>query len=96
MADPLEAEPTASSRVLLAVADATGLDPLDLPPLCDVVDPDALDAVFPVARDEGARRRGERQVSFSYAGVDVLVIGDGAVTVAAGLPRSADGGDVDA
>ena len=35
-----------SQQVIEAVADAKGVDPLDLPPLYDSVDPDALDSLF--------------------------------------------------
>lgn len=69
----------ATERVADALAAATGTDPTRLePPLYDVVDPDALDALV-----EGAT--GVR-VSFDYDGHHVVVHGDGAVTV--------DGNDV--
>ncbi|MFC7135555.1 HalOD1 output domain-containing protein [Halobaculum litoreum] len=45
-ADPVEPEPV-SVRVVECVAEATGLDATDLDPLYEVVDPDALDALFP-------------------------------------------------
>lgn len=35
-----------SGAVIRAVAEHVGADPVDLPPLFDAVDPDALDAMF--------------------------------------------------
>jgi len=70
---------SASSRVVLAVAEATGTDPADLPPLYEVIDPDALDAVFRSGVD-GNQGNGEweddRELRFSYAGREVSVRSD--------------------
>ncbi len=46
---------------------------MELPPLYDAVDPDALNAV--------AAGLSEGQVKFPYAGYDVTVYGDGTVTL---------------
>jgi len=43
--DP-ESGSSAAEAVIWALADAAGVDPTDLPPLFDYVDPDALDALF--------------------------------------------------
>lgn len=59
-----------------AVATATELSPLELPPLGDVgVDPEALDALFESSHDPS------RRLSFHYAGLLVSLFGDGTVTV---------------
>lgn len=63
-----------SVRVAEALADAVGIDPVALePPLNDVVDPEALDAL--VASDAEAR------VEFTYHGRCVTVRADGTVVV---------------
>ena len=59
-----------------AVAAATELSPLDLPPLADIgVDPEALDAIFTPCCDPS------RYLTFNYAGLLVSLFGDGTVTV---------------
>lgn len=69
-----------SQAVVEAVADAEDVDPLDLgAPLYDVIDPDALDALFGTTH-EGGRRTG--RVTFEYCGHTVVVASDGAVTIA--------------
>jgi len=70
---------TASERVIEAVADRRGIDPLDLEPaLYSAIDPDKLDALV-----SGAQRRGRSTVvvSFEYQGYDVTVDADGSVTL---------------
>lgn len=62
-----------STRVVHAVAATTGHDPLDLPPLYDVVDPDALDSLIPPG--------GGCSLSFRFAGTRVRVTESGAVDV---------------
>lgn len=53
-----------SQAVIMAVADAEGVDPVDLPPLAEAIDPDALDQLL--SGDEG-------QVRFNYNGYGVTV-----------------------
>lgn len=67
-----------SATVIENVAGHKGTEALLLdPPLYDVLDPDALDALF---RDvDGTRRTGE--VSFEYCGCHVTVASDGRVLV---------------
>lgn len=62
--------------VVSAVAEASGSDPLDLPPLADVIDPDALNTLF--ASRSGAS---EAKIRIQYAGYEVIVEGEGAVHV---------------
>lgn len=61
--------------VLAAIEDARGIEPLEFEqPLFEVIDPDALDALF---RHDGS----DVSVEFSYLGYDVHVSSDGHVTV---------------
>jgi len=64
-----------SVTVVEAVADAEGVDPIDLlTPLADAVDPDALDVIF---------QNGTGRVSFDYSGYEVTVDAEGTVSVSA-------------
>lgn len=68
-----------SSRIVEAVAAARDVDPTELRPLYEVVDPDALDAfVASVAGEDGAD---SAIVRFEYEGETVLIRGDGSVRV---------------
>lgn len=71
-----EDEPV-STRVIAAVADACDVDPLELPPLGDVLDPDALDQLF----NSFDSRIGPGRVDFMMAGCEVVVHSDGEVVV---------------
>lgn len=62
-----------SERVVQKVAARTGRDQLELPVLHDCVDPDALDTL--VDGMSGG------QISFTYAGQDVTITGDGEITL---------------
>lgn len=67
-----------STRVVEAIAEAEGVDPVALdPPLNAVIDLDALDELF--SPNSGVPRPSGR-VEFEYDGYDVVVEG-GAVTV---------------
>jgi hypothetical protein len=71
---------SASEVVLRKVADAEGEVPGDLdPPLFQVVDPDALDALFAPTAGDSERTTG--MVRFEYLGYKVTVLADGSVTV---------------
>lgn len=59
------------SAVLRAVSAVTGRDPGSLPPLTEVVDPDALDAVFG-PRSTGVPRTGGH-LAFCYSGCRVTI-----------------------
>lgn len=69
-------ENTPVYAVVSAVSDASGLDMLELPPLYEAINPDALNELF-TARSEPA----VGEVSFEYAGYDVVVRGTGVVEV---------------
>jgi len=65
-------KPSQSTKVVEAVADELDVDPMDLDPLIEVIDPDALDTLF-----KGQNRSGE--IRFSYSGYRVIVQEDGQV-----------------
>lgn len=67
-----------SEAVVEALADAKGVDPLELDPLYEVIDPDALDALFDGAAADG-RRQG--RIEFRTAGYRVEVTSTGRVHV---------------
>lgn len=70
-----------SVRVVEAVADAKGIDPLDVEPLSHAVDPDALDALF-APRADATPRDADASLQFTFAGHTVVVDADGTVVVA--------------
>lgn len=71
---------TLSTAIITAMAEHEGIDPVELDhPLYEVVDPDALDALFPVQRDGTGAPIG--RLSFSYNGYEVHVTSDGDVRV---------------
>lgn len=55
-----------------AVADYTGRDALDLPPLYEVIDPDAFEQLFKPLQENGTRANGGR-IRFTYAGCDISI-----------------------
>lgn len=61
--------------VALVVADAEGVSPLELPPLYETIDPDALGAIF---RHD---TRPDVAVTFPYAGYTVVVRGDDRISL---------------
>ena len=66
-----------SLRVVQAVANAEGVDPVELEPaLYDAVDPTAIDELF-APTTPNASRNG--RLRFRYRGYDVTVQSDGAV-----------------
>ncbi len=74
-----------SEKVIDAVAEAEGIEPVDVaPPLYEVVDPEALDRVF--APSTGDQLSGE--VTFSYSGHEITVGADGEVLVYSDAARS--------
>lgn len=68
-----------STTVILSVAQALDAEVLSLPPLNDVVDPDALNALFG-PRGDGVPRTGG-QVNFVVADCEVTVRSEGIVVV---------------
>lgn len=70
-ADPQD---EAFTVVLRAVADVSGTPLTDLRPIADVVDPDALEGLFPSGRGDG-------RVVFRYEGFTIAVGADRTVRV---------------
>ena len=68
-----------SQTVVLAVAEATGDDAMELPPLYDTIDPDALNELFDSSTGGAITRSG--RVEFTYASCDVTVHADERVAV---------------
>lgn len=64
-------------RIVDGIAALEGTDPMELPPLFDAVDPDALAAIF-ATTESGGRRAG--RVEFTYADHRVAVAFDEAGT----------------
>ncbi|WP_222913399.1 HalOD1 output domain-containing protein [Natrinema sp. SYSU A 869] len=71
-----DTENTPVYAVVSAVSEASDLDMLELPPLYEAINPDALNELF-TSRSEPA----VGEVSFEYAGYDVVVRGTGVVEV---------------
>ncbi|WP_049889298.1 HalOD1 output domain-containing protein [Natronolimnohabitans innermongolicus] len=76
--DPDTGEP-ASVTVVTAVASLSGVGPLELEPLYEAVDPDALDAL--VRHTHRVEDTGTHELWFSYEGYDVGVRSDGRVEI---------------
>lgn len=70
-----------SQRVIMTAADACDIDPLELPPLYDAIDPDALDTLF--HQERGSSQRALGRVVFLFNDCEVVVHSDGAVDVTA-------------
>lgn len=68
-----------TQAIVEAVAEADDVDPLDLPPLYETVDPDALETLF-TATNTSPRSTGK--VTFEYSGHTVVVSSDGSIMVA--------------
>lgn len=75
-ADPGDDAVTLSEAVISSVAAHKGIEATELPPLYDVLDPDALDALF-----ETSSGRADGAVTFVYAGCTVECASDGSVDV---------------
>ena len=71
MEHEIESDEAVSDAVVLAVSAIQGRDPISLPPLGEVVDPDSLDRIFDSQLD-GMSRTGGR-VSFTYADCYVTI-----------------------
>jgi hypothetical protein len=66
-----------SMKVVAHVATVTDQEVTQLPPLYDRIDPEALDAVV----DSAAKRQSQLTIRFTYAGQQVTVNADGAVSI---------------
>ncbi|WP_049916866.1 HalOD1 output domain-containing protein [Halogeometricum pallidum] len=61
---------TVTETVIAAVAEANGIEPTDLDPLFDVIDPDALNDIY---RTKWAQSPRSLTVEFQYEGCTVVV-----------------------
>ncbi len=68
-----------TERIVETVATTKSVDPLDLPPLYDSIDPEALEKLVD--------RMDEGEVVFTYAETEVTVTEDGSVDVVEGDRR---------
>ena len=73
-------ERTLSEAVVEAVAAAAGMDPLQLAPLYESVDPDALDMIF-MPEASGRPREGDASIAFPVCGYEVVVKSYGRIIV---------------
>lgn len=71
--DEIGPDERASEAVVRAVGAVTGRSPLELDPLFEVVDPDALDALFEPPPDEEART--DVRVTLRLGGCEVTIEG---------------------
>lgn len=67
---------SATVAVVEAIAAVLGTEPIELPPLYDAIDTDALDALY-----ESHDGEGELRVEFCYNGFNIVVQGGPQVTV---------------
>jgi len=70
--DSFDTEETLSVTVVTAVAEATGQSPLEMDPLWESIDPDALASLL----DDTARSASSPTVTFTYCGCRVTVTPD--------------------
>lgn len=87
----IEEEETVSMAILRAVSAVEGCDPLSLKPLADVVDTDALDALF-ASRYCGTSRSGGR-LSFVYSNCRITVEDGERLTLRPLAPGSSETND---
>lgn len=80
-ADERSMDDTMSDRVITAVANTKGMNPMNLDPLYEVIEPDALNALY--KRDELGRARSPERVEFTYCGCEVVIAGKNSVSVSA-------------
>lgn len=69
----LEDDSVPSEAVVRAIAQAKGVDPVEMPSLYGIVDPEALDTVF--------KSSGGSYVQFPFCGYTVAVVSDGRIIV---------------
>jgi len=76
-----------STAVIQSTAEFLGHDPIELRPLGERIDTDALDSLFAVTGNTPAREDSSGTVRFEYHGVDVRVAFDDDATYSVGLSR---------
>jgi hypothetical protein len=73
-----ETDNSVSVGIVQEVAAQTGTDPMDLPPLADSIDTDALDSLFASTRSAD---RQSGQIEFQYYGHHITVSFDGSRSI---------------
>ena len=74
IAHPIDEYESLSMAVIEAVAEAEDVDPIDLRPLYDSIDPDALDSLFRFRLDGGVAA--DAHLAFVYHGYEVSIHDD--------------------
>lgn len=69
----IEGDTDPSEAVIRAIAQAKGISPLEMPMLYEIVDPEALDAIF--------KGRDLSYIQFLYYGYKVIVVSDGRIII---------------
>jgi len=77
-----------SVQIVEAVAETAGVDPLELPPLYETIDPEAIDTL--IADSEASRSTSPDVIKFAYADHTVTVYGDQTVEVTDTVARNAE------
>ena len=72
--------------VVDAVAESTDTAPTELPPLADAIDPDAMEMLFESAAEPAT----DGELTFRYAGCEVVVRSGGFVSVTPTAEESTD------
>lgn len=74
IAHPIDEYESLSIAVIEAVAEAEGVDPIDLRPLYDSIDPDALDSLFRFRLDGGLAA--DAHLVFAYHDYEISIHDD--------------------
>jgi len=77
-----------SIQIVEAVAETAGVDPLELPPLYETIDPEAIDAL--IADLEAGQSTSADIIKFAYADHMVTVHSDQTVEVTDTVTRNAE------
>lgn len=75
-----ESNDRVSTVIIEAVAAVTDTPPTNMGPLYEVVDPDALNHLFPPLPN-GSRCQAERKITFTLNECDITVYGDGLIEI---------------
>lgn len=68
-----------SEALISAISTLSGTDATSLPPLYDVVDPEALDSLYEHVRERNGEDSSAYRITFPYEGYDVCVEFDGRI-----------------
>jgi len=77
-----------SIQIVEAIAETAGADPLELPPLYETIDPEAIDAL--VADSEAGQSTSPDMIKFAYAGYVITVDSNQTVEVVDAANRNAE------